>query len=62
MTAFDLTHVSKSGKHTAGAGYSYSGCVGREKKGFRILCGIAALNLEAVQTMHDPKNGSILEY
>ena len=69
MIAFDPTYVSKSGKHTAGAGYYYSGCAGREKWGLEFG-GIAAidlqdktaLHLEAVQTLHDPKKGSILEY
>ena len=69
MIAFDPAHVSKSGKHTAGTGYYYSGCAGREKWGLEFG-GIAAidlqdktaLHLEAVQTLHDPEQESILEY
>lgn len=69
IIAFDPTHISKSGKHTDGTGYYYSGCAGREKWGLEFG-GIAAidlqdktaLHLQAVQTLHEPKNGSILEY
>ena len=58
MIAFDPCFVPKSGKHTAGIGYFYSGCAGREQRGLEF-CGIAAvdltdksaLHLEAVQTL-----------
>ena len=68
MIAFDPTYISKSGKHTAGVGYFYSGCAGQEKWGLEFS-GIAAidltdktaLHLEAVQTFYQEKTG-ILEY
>jgi len=68
MIAFDPTYLSKSGQHTAGVGYFYSGCAGREKWGLEFS-GIAAvdledktaLHLEAVQTFPQEKTG-ILEY
>lgn len=68
LLAFDPTYISKSGKHTAGVGYFYSGCAGREKWGLEFS-GIAAvdlqdktaLHLEAVQTFHQEKT-SALEY
>jgi len=68
MIAFDPTYISKSGKHTAGVGYFYSGCAGREKWGLEFS-GIAAidltdktaLHLEAVQTFYQEKTG-VLEY
>ena len=56
--AFDPSFVPKSGKHTPGIGYFYSGCAGRELRGLE-LSGLAvvdqhdktALHLEAVQTV-----------
>ena len=68
IIAFDPTYVSKSGKHTAGLGYFYSGCAGREKWGLEFS-GIAAidltikkaLHLEAVQTFHQPKQETLLQ-
>ena len=56
--AFDPSFLPKSGKHTPGLGYFYSGCAGRELRGLE-LGGIAvvdqqdktALHLEAVQTV-----------
>jgi hypothetical protein len=58
--AFDPSYISKSGKHTAGAGYFWSGCANRAKWGLEIG-GLAAIDidnhtafhLEAVQTMAD---------
>ena len=69
LIAFDPTYVSKSGKHTCGVGYYYSGCAGREKWGLEFS-GIAAidlgikkaLHLEAVQTLFDPDKETLLEY
>ena len=69
IIAFDPTYVSKSGKHTSGAGYFYSGCAGREKWGLEFS-GIAAvdlsikkaLHLEAVQTVPDYEKETPLEY
>jgi len=56
--AFDPSFVPKSGKHTPGISYFYSGCAGRELRGME-LSGLAvvdqqdktALHLEAVQTV-----------
>ena len=58
--AFDPSYISKSGKHTPGAGYFWSGCTNRAKWGLEIG-GLAAIDidnhtafhLEAVQTMVD---------
>ena len=69
LIAFDPTYVSKSGKHTKGVGYFYSGCAGREKWGLEFS-GIAAidlnikkaLHLEAVQTLHDSDKETLLAY
>ena len=69
ILAFDPTYVSKSGKHTPGVGYFYSGCAGREKWGLEF-CGIAAidletktaLHLEAVQTRKENKDETLLQY
>lgn len=69
IIAFDPTYISKSGKHTAGVGYFYSGCAGREKWGLEFG-GIAAidldqrtaLHLEAVQTIKSDKDQSLLQY
>ena len=68
IIAFDPTYVSKSGKHTAGVGYFYSGCAGREKWGLEFS-GIAAvdlsvkkaLHLEAVQTFYNAKEETLLQ-
>jgi len=56
--AFDPSYINKSGKHTPGLGYFWSGCSGRAKWGLEIG-GLAAIDidnhtafhLEAVQTM-----------
>lgn len=69
IIAFDPTYISKSGKHTTGVGYFYSGCAGREKWGLEFG-GIAAidleqrtaLHLEAVQTLKLDKDQSLLQY
>ena len=58
--AFDPSYINKSGKHTPGAGYFWSGCANRAKWGLEIG-GLAAIDidnhtafhLEAVQTMAD---------
>jgi hypothetical protein len=36
IIGFDPSHISKSGKHTHGVGYFYSGCNGRYEKGLEI--------------------------
>lgn len=58
--AFDPSYISKSGKHTPGAGYFWSGCANRAKWGLEIgsLAAIdidnhTAFHLEAIQTMVD---------
>lgn len=58
--AFDPSYINKSGKHTPGVGYFWSGCANRAKWGLEIG-GLAAIDidnhtafhLEAVQTMVD---------
>lgn len=57
IIAFDPSYISKSGKHTPGMGYFYSGCAGQYKRGLEIG-GIGAIDvkqntgyhLEAIQT------------
>lgn len=58
IIAFDPSYISKTGKHTPGAGYFWSGCAGKAKWGLEIG-GLAAVDidnhtafhLEAVQTI-----------
>lgn len=65
--AFDPSYINKSGKHTPGLGYFWSGCAGRPKWGLEIA-GLAAidienhtaLHLEAVQTFADDNKDSTL--
>lgn len=67
VLAFDPCYLPKSGKHTPGIGYFYSGCAGREQKGLEIS-GIAvvntadksALHLEAFQTIDRQSNETLL--
>ena len=67
--AFDPSFVPKSGKHTPGLGYFYSGCAGRELRGLE-LSGIAvvdqkdktALHLEAVQTVGLQEDENLLSF
>lgn len=57
ILGFDPSYITKSGKHTPGIGYFYSGSAGRHKRGLEIS-GIAAIDidqntayhLEAIQT------------
>ena len=56
--AFDPSYLPKSGKHTPGIGYFYSGCAGRELRGLELgglavidQCDKSALHLEAIQTV-----------
>lgn len=51
VIAFDPSFVPKSGKHTPGLGYFWSGCAGAVKRGLEI-CGIAAIDLEYHTAMH----------
>lgn len=65
--AFDPSYISKSGKHTPGLGYFWSGCAGRAKWGLEIA-GLAAIDienhtafhLEAVQTLADDSKDATL--
>ena len=67
--AFDPSFVPKSGKHTPGLGYFYSGCAGRELRGLE-LSGIAvvdqkdktALHLEAIQTIGLQEGENLLSF
>lgn len=67
--AFDPSYVPKSGKHTPGIGYFYSGCAGRELRGLELgglavidQCDKAALHLEAVQTVDLNEDESLLDF
>jgi hypothetical protein len=51
MIAFDPSYVPKSGKHTPGVGYFWSGCAGKSKWGLE-LCGFAAVDIEANTALH----------
>jgi len=67
--AFDPSHINKSGKHTFGVGYFWSGCAGKAKWGLEIG-GIAAIDienhtgfhLEAVQTPGNLGSKSLLNH
>lgn len=67
--AFDPSYLPKSGKHTPGIGYFYSGCAGRELRGLELgglavidQCNKAALHLEAVQTVDLNEDESLLDF
>lgn len=51
MIAFDPSYLSKSGKHTPGVGYFWSGCASRAKWGLE-LCGFAAVDIEQNTALH----------
>lgn len=67
--ALDPSYVSKSGKHSAGVGYFWSGSAGQAKWG-QEFCGLAAVDLRdktalhllAVQTMGLEEEESLLDY
>lgn len=67
--AFDPSFLPKSGKHTPGIGYFYSGCAGRELRGLE-LSGLAvidqqdktALHLEAIQTVGLKQDQTLLGF
>jgi hypothetical protein len=67
--AFDPSFLPKSGKHTPGIGYFYSGCAGRELRGLE-LSGLAVidqqdkttLHLEAIQTINLEQEESLLSF
>lgn len=49
--AFDPSYVNKSGKHTPGAGYFWSGCAGKVKWGLEVG-GVGAVDIENHTCMH----------
>lgn len=67
--AFDPSYISKSGKHTPGVGYFWSGCAGKTKWGLEIS-GLAAIDaenctamhLEAVQTIGLEEGQTLIDY
>jgi hypothetical protein len=67
--AFDPSFLPKSGKHTPGLGYFYSGCASRTLRGLE-LSGLAvidqqdktALHLEAIQTIDLKENETLLSF
>ncbi|VAW86339.1 hypothetical protein MNBD_GAMMA16-848 [hydrothermal vent metagenome] len=68
IIAFDPSFLPKSGKHTVGRGYYWSGCAGKELLGLEIsgisavdLKDKTALHLEAIQTIKD-KTQTLLDY
>lgn len=70
IIGFDPSYISKSGKHTHGVGYFYSGCHGQYERGLEIGCFAAidikqntAYHLLATQTQYTKKKdqGSILK-
>lgn len=67
--AFDPSFISKSGKHTPGLGYFWSGCAGRSKKGLEIggfgaldILNNTCLHLCAYQTINYENHSSLLSY
>ncbi len=69
IIALDPSYVTKSGKHSAGVGYFWSGAAGQAKWG-QEFCGLAAvdladktaLHLLAVQTVALGEGESLLDY
>ncbi len=69
VIVLDPSYINKSGKHTSGAGYFWSGVASKVKWGLEIT-GIAsvdldnhtAFHLEAVQTIVDSQAVNLLEY
>jgi len=51
VVAIDPSYVSKSGKHTAGLGYFWSGCAGKNKWGIELV-GFAAVDLDNHTALH----------
>jgi hypothetical protein len=51
MIAFDPSYITKSGKHTPGVGYFWSGCASKAKWGLE-LCGFAAVDIVANTALH----------
>ena len=69
IIAFDPSYLPKSGKHTPGTGYFWSGCANATKYGLEIS-GFASVGLEsrtamhlyAKQTIGQARYGSLLDY
>lgn len=67
--AFDPSYISKSGKHTPGLGYFWSGCASKTKWGLEIG-GIAAIDidnhtafhLDAKQTIYDLSEDNLISH
>ena len=51
MTAFDPSYMPKSGKHTPGTGYFWSGCAGKAKWGLEV-CSFAGVDVEQNTALH----------
>ena len=51
IVAFDPSYISKSGKHTPGTGYFWSGCAGKTKWGIEIA-GFATVDIINNTAMH----------
>ena len=69
IAVFDPSHISKSGKHTPGCGYFWSGCAGHTKWGLEIggfaavdIINNTAMNLIADQTIGFEEHGNLLNY
>ena len=69
INAFDPSHISKSGKHTPGVGYYWSGCAGRNKWGLEIggfasvdIINNTAMQLIADQTLSEGDYSTLLVY
>lgn len=67
--AFDPSFISKSGKHTPGLSYFWSGCAGRSKRGLEIggfgaiyILNNTCMHLCAYQTIDTKKYKSLLGY
>jgi len=69
INAFDPSFIAKSGKHTPGSGYFWSGCAGKAKIGLEIggfatvdIINNTALHLVADQTLNSTDYPSLLQY
>jgi len=69
VIAFDPSFIAKSGKHTPGLGYFWSGCAGRSKKGLEIggfaaidILNNTSMHLTAHQTIRQKADKSLLDY
>jgi len=67
--AFDPSYISKSGKHTAGINYFWSGCASRAKSGLEIggfgaidILNNTCMHLSCKQTINHKKYDSLVSY